>query len=259
MKKIILTILCVFLVASPGWSASIAVKVNEGQADDGDVLVAINNRRIQSIHAQHICHKDKVGFNADGYREPGTLLETMLSKTRQYKFVQQSNCTDVKRIDLATLDEETLNKTPNASGEYIDVPLYLQRRLRHSKHLIFGSNDGVCNEYWYGGNETFSQAAVNDIWTEIEARTPNRKADFNKWPFSDTELKHYLILPVEDMTDAEANALVEETPNGGKKKFFPYWLHNELAPLGMEVIRNKNVKKDVRSLTPFALTDIQTR
>lgn len=240
------------------WGASIAVNINPGQSDDGDVLVAVNNRRIQSVHAQHICHKDKIGFKPDGYREAGTLLDMMLSKTRQYKFERISR-TEIRRTNLKTLDQDVIGPNANADGEYMDVPLYIERRLRHPKHLIFGTPG---NEYWYGGNTDQSQTAVDAVWTEIEARTPNRKADFTQWPFTDTELRHYAIRSVADMTDEQVAEFTADKvdQNGeviGKSHKFDYT--KGLSVEELNALVDRNTKADFRGKSVVALTEIKSQ
>lgn len=261
MKKVILKV-CVFLLLGYelSWSAEIAVKINPGQSDDGDVLVAINDRRIHAVHAQHICHKDKVGFKPDGYREAGTLLDMMLSKTMQYKYERISTM-EIRKTNLKTFEQNIISDKPNARGEYIDVPLYIQRRLKHPKHLIFGTEG---NEYWYGGNTDHSEAAINAIWTEIEARTPKRKVDHGKWPFTDTELKNFLIIPMVDMTDAQANEFVSDKVDQdgefmGKKHYFDYENDARFSAQDKSSIRSKNKPFDIRDRLPFSSLEIKQR
>jgi hypothetical protein len=164
------------------------------QWQDGDIIHAMNDLRIHDVHAQHICHKNLIGFNGDGLRPVNSLTEMYLANTRQYKF-ERISAAELKRIDLTTLDEEVLSDTPNAKGEYIDVVLYLQRRKQHPKHLIFGSSG---SEIWYGGRTLITDTRIDGIWTLIESQTANLRADHDKFPWGKEDQKDHLVITVDD-------------------------------------------------------------
>ena len=171
--------------------AELALKIG-GTAtyEDGDIVDAFNRRRIRHVHAQHICHVKH------GRSE---LSEVYRAKTRQFLFQRVSKL-EVVRTNLLTLAGEILSDKPNAYGEYIDVPLFIARRLKHPRHGIFGP-PGV--ERWYGGTTTATHAILDDVWAEIESRTENREQDFSRMDLSDEILREFLVLPTDDFTDIE--------------------------------------------------------
>lgn len=170
---------------------------------NNDIIHGMNDLRIHDVHAQHICHKNLIGFNGDGLRPANSLTEMYLSKVKQYKF-ERISVKEIKRIVLATLSEEILSEKPNAKGHAIDVGLYIQRRLLHDKHMIFGT---LGAEVWYGGRTRATTAVIGDVWTEIEAKTPNLKADFGEFPWGLNDQKDHLVITVDDFDDAERNEL----------------------------------------------------
>jgi len=176
-----------------------STKGPDPQWQDGDIIHGMNDLRIHDVHAQHICHKNLIGFTGDGLRPANSLTEMYLSRVKQYKF-ERLSVKEMKRTTLSTLDEEVLSDKPNAKGQVIDVGLYIQRRLQHDKHLIFG---GLGSEVWYGGRTTATTAIIDDIWTEIESMTANLKANFGKFPWGLNDQKDHLVITVDDFDNAE--------------------------------------------------------
>lgn len=170
---------------------------------DGDILCAFNQRRIRLVHSQHIC-KPK-SFTSNGLRQDGSLSEKFLSRTRQYKFERVGKDT-VKRIVIATSEEEILGSTPNQQGEAIDVDLFVRRRLSHPNHMIFGSPG---REVWYGGQVDYQDSVLSDVWTDIEAGSAFREINYRLWPLTEKEKRTYLALSVDDFSDGEAQGMVE--------------------------------------------------
>lgn len=163
--------------------------------EDGDVIVAVNDRRIKDVHAQHICKP--AGFNSDGLRADNSLAHKYLLEVRQYYFERVSN-TEVRRTNLWTLEQEILGLTPNERGEHMDVALYLEKRIGHPKHLIFGT---VGSESWFGGRTRATHEKLDKIWTHIESKTALKKNKHTLWPYSDHEMKQFLAVSVDDMDD----------------------------------------------------------
>lgn len=178
------------------------IQENHPTYEEGDILCAFSDRRIGVVHASHICHPRQHGFTSDGLRARDTLLEVYQLKGYQYKFVRVSQ-TEVQRINLATLGMDILGPTPNKAGEYIDVRLFLERRLKHPSHTVFGIPGA---EIWYGGRWN---PDVDNIWSEIEARTNKRRDDHRKWPLTDHERRVFLPIGTSDMPEQEASDLVE--------------------------------------------------
>lgn len=190
--------------------AEILCKVGEGSNyQDGDILCAFNRRRIRCCHAQHICHPWKAGVNADGWRPTGTHVELFYRHTCQYRFERVSR-KEVKRIDQITGEEQVFSDTP-VDGQAIDVEAYLEKRRQAPapgtgpKAAIFGT---LGREVWYGGRKDYSHAKLNLVWLDIETHTAHREVDFPNWPVTPTELRHMLVLPVDDFDDSTASDLV---------------------------------------------------
>lgn len=163
---------------------------------DGDVVCSFNSTRIHATHAGHVGHVKNYGFTTEGLR-PDSLASRLRDISYTYKFVRVSP-TEVKRIKLADGSEEIIGATPNAKGEYMDVPLFVETRLKRANHGIFGTSGA---EYWYGGQVHRDDTTVELMWQQIEADTPMRKADHSRWPATPTEKRKFLVLPTQDFTD----------------------------------------------------------
>lgn len=82
--------------------AELLIKVDDGAGYlDGDCLCAFNNRRIDCVHAQRLCHIDGAGFTASGLRPTGSVAQDYLNATRQYRFERVSTYT-IERVTIAT-------------------------------------------------------------------------------------------------------------------------------------------------------------
>jgi len=101
----------------------------------------------------------------------------------------------------------TMGDTPNIiTGERIEVREFLESRLNHHSHMIFGS-EGL--EIWYGGNRDVSMTKVDAVWTQIETDTAYLKADYGLWPLSDTEKKRDFAVSLVDFTDQDSSDMVD--------------------------------------------------
>jgi hypothetical protein len=185
-------------------AAELIIKIgdSEGALDfkDGDVIHAFNDKRIQARHAESIIREKHRQDGRAGVRLPEDhLLKTYYEETHEFKFERLDEKV-VRRTNLWTGVTETFSDIPNKNGKQMDVPLFIKRRLRHERHSIFGSNG---SEFWYGGRVRYRQSDVDDLWTEIEAKTSFLKSDHTQWPFTDNELKAHLAITVSDMTDAK--------------------------------------------------------
>ena len=192
--------------------AELLLKVGAGAGyEDGDIVCAFNDLSVQNIHAQHICHPWKATVNTDGLLDAGTVIEDYYKRVSQYKF-KRISATEVRRTDLETSTSETLSSTPNANGEAIDVALFLSRRKAHKasnnapKMPLFGSEG---SEIWYGGNTTITSITVDLVWQDIEAKTVERKSSYPDWPLTDTEKKHFLVVPTLDFDQQKQAELIE--------------------------------------------------
>lgn len=173
--------------------------------EDGDILVAKNRRSIRAIHAEDICWPRQNGKKVGGLIENNfPLLEILFGNVYQYKF-QRVSTDEVKRITIATGDEDVLSKTPNADGEAINVKEYVNRRKAAAKKPIFGA---AGSEIWYGGRISAGHTQLDRIWQEIESRTAKREQDHVNWPFTPRELQRFLAFDVDDFDNQEAGELV---------------------------------------------------
>jgi len=239
--------------------AELCLIVHPSKFEAGDILCAFNNERIKIVHAQNICHVSKSGFNSDGLRYADSLPELFQKKVYRYKF-QRVSTLEVKRIDLITLEEDIISNQANGKGEYMDVPLFIERRIKHPRHRIFGTKG---SEYWYGKHNSY--AFYKDIWKWIEEKTGLKEIDHTKWPATDRELKKYLHLTVDDFNNETSGDLVkplEDTTSGEiavmkPRKHFVEW--EKLNGISLDVIKDiKDISKaiDLRDDFSFSLNVI---
>ena len=240
------------------------VRDNAGdqQTKDGDIICAFNNRRIKHVHAEMVCHKDKIGFNRDGLRDKDTLLEHYLKNTYQYKF-QRINRTQIKRITLSDMSEEIIGPRPNAKGEAIDVPEFVKRRIRHGKHLIFGSPG---SEFWYGGRTIATNSQLDKVWTEIELKTPLREINHRLWPLTSGEKRGWFSITTDDFTDDESgeltSSLMDETDPDNpvmvkKRKHHIDWRNlPSMSQPTRDKILDKNMEHDSRDSFSYLRSNI---
>jgi len=184
--------------------AELLLKVKEAPNwDDGDIVCAFNDRHISQVHAQEICHPREVGFNSEGLRNHDTLVEVFLRTVNQFRF-ERISVTEISRYNQWTDEIDIIGAIPNDKGEYMDVEMFLKRRRKHARHVIFGK---VGSEIWYGGKMDCSDERLSIIWADIEDRTDKKKADHVLWPLSDTEKAHFLGLSVDGFDDEESTKL----------------------------------------------------
>lgn len=188
--------------------AELAVKIGDGaHYRDGDILAAFNSRRIRCVHAQHICHVTNAGGGIGGLRDKAHVARDWFEHTHKYRFERVSR-TEVRRITLATLDEVVIDATPKlveGRMQYMDVPLYIDRRLASKRHKIFGGSGA---EIWYGGKQELDNIALDKVWTAIESKTAFREVGFLLWPAGEVDLKVHLFITVNNFDEIEADDLV---------------------------------------------------
>lgn len=175
-----------------------SVSPDQATYQDGDVVSAYSDNHISCHHVFNIFTPIAAfGFTRAGLRLTGTLLHYRMEQTSEFRF-ERVSATEVKRTNLTTGVEvvETFQGS---------LPLYLARRVAHERHRIFGVPGA---EFWYGGHVLTDDARLDRVWTEIEARTGQRKADHRRWPMSRTERMHHLYVPVTDFTVADREAYV---------------------------------------------------
>jgi len=225
--------------------ADVLVKVgNSIGFEDGDIIHAFSESRNLNVYAQHITNPK----SSDGLRVPGTLLQDYLEATKQYKFERISE-KEILRTDLFTGSGDTFSDVPNADGEYIDVPLYIERRLRSERHKIFGTKG---SEFWYGGRTRITKQTMNNVWDKIEQKSSFRKRDHTEFPFTDNELSKYYVIKVSDYTQEEINEMSMPLLSStgallkGRKYKVDYRNLPSISIEKLENINNRSVKVDDR-------------
>lgn len=242
--------------------AELILNVHDGDTSisykNGDIIHAMNDLHISNVHLQTICHKNEIGFNTDGLRPLNSLTEIYLQNVRQYKF-ERISMEEIRRTDLWTHDVDILSNTPNDNGEYINAREYIERRIKHKRHLIFGT---AGNEIWYGGRTNASTRAVNEVWQVVESRTAYRKSNFTRWPLTDVELKHYLAISVDNFsnsecTEIESSVLGLEGELIYRRRYKVDWEND----LGLDTgnifdVKDKTKTVDIRELSTFLRSNI---
>lgn len=216
--------------------ASLLIKIGDGpNYKDGDILFAVNRRRIRCVHAEHICHIKRAGVTREGLRPANALARWFREHTHQFQF-QRVSRTVIERKNLWTGEREWYGP------ESIDVPLFVARRLRHERHVIFGESG---REFWFGGRKDFSHAALDKVWHEIESRTNERETSYTQWPFTPHELRTFRAITVNDFDDATSSELMAPIREGStlvKRKYRVNWRLlpgiNEAAALDTRVLVN---------------------
>tara|TARA_R110002051_G_scaffold111306_5_gene183923 strand:- start:10209 stop:11036 length:828 start_codon:yes stop_codon:yes gene_type:complete len=239
---------------------------------DGDVVQAMSLDQIYMVHAEMICNVSNFGFNTQGLRDTGTLLEKFEQSTKTYKF-ERLNSNDVKRTNLITLEESIINTIPNTDGESMNVYQYISRRLKSNRHKIFGSQG---SEIWYGKSKTHDSSIITSVWNDIETETTNLQVNNRNWPFTPREKRGFVCINTsgrdytgESFTRVELSgdtvheraipafeADPVEIPEDydpvilAKRKWFvPYWdLSTELGN-NVDDIRNNSIECDCRKPT----------
>jgi hypothetical protein len=228
---------------------------------DGDIVQAFSNDRIYMCHAEMICSVKNFPLDVvTGLRPNGGLFMKFMEKSHQFKFVRVSE-TEVKRINLDTLEEDILSNTPNSSGERIDVHQYLLSRFRISKHTIFGESGA---EIWYGKSR---RGDIEAIWNDIETHSDNLKNQHSSWPLTDIEKRHFLplnasgfkggiVTEISNDTVSDRNLAVYQTKmsNGGEEEVLvakrqwqvPYWDLAVALDINIDDARNKDKSLDGR-------------
>ena len=233
------------------------------------MVQAMSLDRIYMTHAEMICNASNFGFNTQGLRDIGTLLEKFQQSTKTYKF-ERLNSNDVKRTNLITSEEDILNTIPNADGEAINVYKYISRRLKNPRHKIFGASG---SEVWYGKMRNDASAFIPVVWNHIETESDNLQVNNRNWPFTPREKTGFVCINTSgrdytgesftrvelsgDTVDERAVSVFEELPEeipeeyspvilAKRKWFVPYWdLSSELG-YSVDDLRNSSIECDCR-------------
>ena len=156
---------------------------------DGDVIDAFNNRRIKQIHAEVVCSYANPPRNRDGNGVEASLSDFMHTKVFTHRFdpISSSQAMRTRLFD----------------GFQDRVSL---KEAHVNKHTIkFGLEPNV---YWYGGQQLFTDVALDLVWDEIEAKTPLLRSNFTLAPLGTQDLKSHLALSVDDFDETKRMNLV---------------------------------------------------
>lgn len=226
--------------------ADLLVKVGAGASyEDGDILNGFNRRRIRCVHAEELCHLKHEGYTYYGLRDLNALARDLREACCQYRFERVSP-TEVERVTIATGDRQLFSDIPvliDGKWQAIDVGEFLKRRVRHPRHGIFGSPGA---EIWYGGREDRSHAALDQVWTAIETKTPRRESEagFQKWPAGRQDLKSHLMLKVDEFDDSEGDTLTSSEVD-------------ETDPANPIVTRKRRFKVDIAGSLPLSAAQLE--
>jgi hypothetical protein len=228
---------------------------------DGDIVVALTDRRIGQVHLDHLCHVFNYGLNKDGWRPLDTLAQKYRESTHQFRFERLDEKT-VLRTNILTGAKEEFGEKNNKKKEHIYVTEYLARQLGHPGHCIFGDKG---REVWYGGTIDTSVKTLDSFWPLVEDELHVKKADHILWPFSDHELKHFLALKVDDFGDDMAGKYVAPVYEARqdnlplillkKRQHSTAWKSLDLG-VSITSVESKATKTDIRASKSFICSAI---
>ncbi len=218
--------------------------------EDGDILHCFTDRRILHVHSQMACsprvHPDRAprtGHATRGRLVRGSVFEDLRALMCKYRFERISRH-EVRRTDLVTLNEEIFSNTPrtvDGRNQHIAVELFVNRRLAHDNHYIFGAPGA---EVWYGLTKTPSLSELEDLWTRIEAETSDLRSAHTKYPLSPRERARHLPIAHEDVSEQQAANLVEPIHD------------NETDPDHPILLKKRQHGMDYAAIYPTKVTDI---
>ncbi|HEY0221084.1 MAG TPA: hypothetical protein VGC58_02565 [Candidatus Paceibacterota bacterium] len=220
--------------------SNIVVKVGNGSGyEDGDILVAMNCDRALQVNAENLMRPYDMPRGDNNTIKKGTLLEYYYQRIYEYKFQRISDKV-VKRTNLFTGQIDVISDVSNSQGEYIDVPLFIERRITKDPggNVIFGEKG---SEYWYSGNVNVTKQALDQVWSEIKTKKRiNKSCSF---PFTEAEKKNFAVLRAPDMTKEEVEELVKPLTvidRDGKEAI----IKNRKYKINLENILTTKEKKD---------------
>ena len=220
---------------------------------DGDIVAAFCTDRILKTNAESICTSTERQLDdVSGLNVSGTIHEARLIISSQYKFVRFGD--DVERTDLLTGDVTVHNTT---TAERIDVVEYLKRRLRSSRHNIFGTTGA---EYWFGGSVNYD---AHILWDEIENRSDHLRVNHKHWPLTPAEQRFFFPISTcghhgheDDISHATAEqrtrSVVEDSESmepvvlAKREWLVPYWDLASVFAVSVDDVRNPGISVDAR-------------
>ena len=210
---------------------------------DEDVVHAHNDTYLLWQATQRITDHRKV---LGGFFKPTTSMAfKRMEAVRQYKFERISR-TEIKRITLADLSEETLSATPNADGEAIDVPQYIARRKAAGKLAMFGTEGRAI---WFGGRTDASLTKLSTLWTDtITPETGLLESNHKqKWEgYSNHFRKRWLVVVTDDFSNSRRSVIEESDID----------LTDPENPITLAIRRHKVAWRSLSGLSAQDIADI---
>lgn len=182
--------------------AELLIKVGDGdQTSDGDCLLAFSDLNISATHVQHACKVNPDDFNDSGLVGKQSLAWHLKANTRQFRFDRISP-SEVTKTNLWTNEIVQIDPKEN-------VRKLVRSKRKDEKCLVFGE-DG--QETWFEGRTEYSQQSINRLWDKIEERTGRIRTEerMTLWPFGRMEIRSYLALRVERLTEKDVASLTEQ-------------------------------------------------
>lgn len=215
------------------------IRTNDRKPDleSGDIISALSNRRILWVHGQHICRPWIINpfENMTGiHRRVDSLLYKWYECTHEYKFIRL-NKEWVRRIGPFTNQSEIFGPIPNSNKEYIYVEQYIQNRLSHHRHRIFGEPG---KEIWFGGAVNNGWDGTIRVWDMIESNTNLRRENYQYWPFGTEDKKFHLCIHVKELDDELSSIIVDSNTELPNNKFKINWEES----LGLDTGRIRRIK-----------------
>lgn len=262
MRMILIMLL---LLETSACAASVAVKVRDGSNyEDGDVVQVFTDHHIQALHAEVITNPWKAPMDENKLRPNDSTSRFWCEKVYEYRFERVST-NQVIRFNQWTGTSDLLSDVANRNGEYIFVELYIQRR-KNEGYPLFGEPG---REVWFGGNRSITPEVLDTIWEEIEAKTEYKRVDHTLFPHTDLEKKHFLILPIENLSEADAEAIDSplfemlepgdtKTPKVLMKSRYKINYRALLAnnPEIIDMILDQDTPVDLRSFQPIPIKNL---
>lgn len=223
---------------------------------DQDPIIVITDRAIGCRHLDTLCHILAHPSRSDGRRIRGTLAERWQARQYRYRF-ERVSLTEVMRVDQITGAVDILSNTPNDKREAIDVATYIQNRLAHERHRIFGVPGA---EVWYGGQIRRTDSIVSGMWTEIEGTTSLRRDNYRLFPWGELDLRSHLVLELDEATDDDADVISRSEYLGEednlrivrRRAIWTQW-RDAVAPQYHAAIARRDTRVDLRGVVGLEL------
>jgi len=237
--------------------ADALIKINAQGPDplfqDGDIIGIYTDDQILMKNAEIVCGANRFGKPAPNvYRPTGGLEQLWYESLYRYKHVRRSKF-EMEKIDLWRGGSE-IRTVPT-------LPQNITRRMSHTTHSIFGSPGG---EFWYKGAIDFGR--VNALWDAIEASSANIRTDNMRMPFGVGDFKVHLCVTCDNMTQAEAAALLGPEKDGEEKvirkrhSMVP-WQDGKFGLTNRQKndAKNRNKISDERAVMRVKVADIEAK